>query len=48
MDTLQAFIQFFVDLFTALSTLLTGEGGAFDISGLIGNLTGEGESAAQG
>lgn len=41
MDALSAFIQFLVDLFSALSTFLTGEGGAFDISGLLGGLTGE-------
>ena len=50
MEALQAIIQFFVDLFSALSTFLTGEGGAFDISGLIGSLTGgeEETTAAQG
>ena len=39
MEALQAILQFFVDLFSALSTFLTGEGGAFDISGLLSGLT---------
>ena len=49
MEALQAIIQFFVDLFSALSTFLTGDSGAFDLSGLFNGLSGEeGESAAQG
>ena len=40
MEAVQAFIQFLVDLFSALATFLTGEGGSFDVSGLFGGLVG--------
>ena len=38
MDAIKAFFQFLVDLFSALSTFLTGESGTFDLSGLFGGL----------
>ncbi len=46
MDAIKAFIQFLVDLFSALSVFLTGEASGFDISGLFGGLTEE-ETTAQ-
>ncbi|MBQ6119315.1 MAG: hypothetical protein IJK98_08790 [Clostridia bacterium] len=46
MEAVQAFIQFLVDLFSALATFLTGEGGSFDVSGLFGGLIGGGDEAA--
>ena len=45
METVQAFIQFLVDLFSALATFLTGEGGSFDVSGLFGGLIGGNDAA---
>ena len=45
MEAVQAFIQFLVDLFSALATFLTGEGGSFDISGLFGGLIGGNDAA---
>lgn len=50
MDALNAFIQFLVDLFSALSKFLTGgEEGTFDLSGLFGGLiSGEDTSAVAG
>ena len=42
MDAIKAFIQFLVDLFSALSVFLTGgELSEFDIGGLFGGLTGD-------
>lgn len=41
MDAVKAFIQFLVDLFSALSTFLIGGEGGFDLSGLLGGLTGQ-------
>ena len=46
MEALQAFIQFFVDLFSALSTFLTGESGTFDLSGLFNSLTDDEEESS--
>ena len=45
MEAVQAFIQFLVDLFSALATFLTGEGGSFDIGGLFGGLIGGKDTA---
>ena len=47
MEALQAFLQFFVDLFSALSKFLTGEDGTFDLSGLFSGLVDEVTTAAQ-
>ena len=47
MEAVQAFIQFLVDLFSALAAFLTGEGGSFDISGLFGGLTNNGEGTSE-
>ena len=45
MESVQAIIQFLVDVFSALAAFLTGEGGTFDLSGLFGGLiSGEGTS----
>ncbi len=41
MDAIQAFIQFLVDLFSALSMFLLGESTSFDLSGLFGALGGD-------
>lgn len=42
MDAVKAFIQFLVDLFSALSKFLLGNDGIdFDISGIFGGQTGE-------
>ena len=38
MESVQAIIQFLVDVFSALAQFLTGEGGTFDLSGLFGGL----------
>lgn len=41
MDAIKAFIQFLVDLFSALSVFLTGEENLFDLGGLFGGQTEE-------
>jgi hypothetical protein len=38
MDAIKAFFQFLVDLFSALSTFLTGESGTLDLSDLFSGL----------
>ncbi len=48
MEAIQAFVQFLVDLFSALSMFLTGEGGSFDIGGLFGGLTGGEDTSEEG
>lgn len=40
MDAINAFIQFLVDLFSALSMFLTGESASFDLSGILSGLVG--------
>ena len=45
MDTVKAFIQFLVDLFSALTNFLVGQGSGLDLGDLIGSLTG-GETTA--
>ncbi len=45
MDAIQAFIQFLVDLFSALSRFLTGESASFDLSDLFGGLIGGDDTA---
>ena len=39
MDAIKAFFQFLVDLFSALSTFLTGESGTFNLGDLFGGLS---------
>ena len=46
MDAIKAFFQFLVDLFSALSTFLTGESGTFDLSSLFGGLIDGGDNTA--
>ena len=47
MDAIKAFFQFLVDLFSALSTFLTGESGTLDLSDLFsGLIAGDEETTA--
>ena len=49
MESIQAFVQFLIDLFSALSAFLFGEEGGFDMSGMFGDLlSGEDDAAAEG